>query len=300
MPRQITGFADDCWKVLDDGRVVRRAMNNSYKEHLLSGVSIEDILDKKMNEEFLARKFAEMPIAPRAFNIWTVYWSSKPLRPDFLEPTVIRSLTCGRCRSKLKKEWEYHTCLAWTTCNDCGLEFQVNPENDDHICIDSQDSQQDDDTSVDDYFMPSVVRNHRGKPKKVVRRKQPKHEPKVQKNSTILARGKIRIDSVLPTNTFKAELEWEKNLDEYMSNVIDKLRWGEKRYRWDDIDSIVQRFESALEPGDNIEKKWLTLSPSIIQSYTPLANYSTRRYFEWDDDDDDWDWIDKMPVRIYW
>lgn len=299
MPRQITGFADNCWEILDDGYVVRRALDSSYKEHLLSGLTIEEILDQKMLEESLVAQ--EMPKSPRVFNIWTTYWSSKPQRPDFIEPATIKPLTCGRCRSKLNREWEWHTCLAWVTCDDCGSEHQVDPENDDHVCslstIDQVDTEDQD--SELDHVAPYPFRNHRGK--KATRRKQPKHVPKAQKYSSVLARGKIRKDLVPPTNSIKIEQKWEEERDNHINNFIDRLRWGiDSQYSWSAIDKIIQRFEQFLEPGDPVPEMWLTISPSIIKDYTPIPVVT--RYFEWDEysDSDDNDWMNTVPLIMFW
>jgi hypothetical protein len=300
MARQITGFVDDCWEIRD-GVVVRRALDHSYKEHLLSGISIEHIIDEKLFNE--SQYHSLMPVAPRAFDVWLTYWSSKPIRPDFIEPCVIKPLKCPRCKTILNKEWEWHTCLAWVTCNVCSQDYQDDPESDDHFCGDYDDwdcnghgdGHSDDD--CDDIIEPSAFRNHHRK-KRRNSRKSPAHEPKANKNASVLARGKIRIDDSPPTNLAKDQEKWVDECETYLDYLGYKLRWGEIQYRWYQVDKIIQRFRANLEQGDNIESRWKSIGPHILENYEPYKKSNvniTRRYFEWIEDDfdefdefDDW------------
>ena len=298
MARQITGFADNCWEVREDGSVVRRAMDRSYKEHLLSGIPIEEIIDSKICSESVLQ-------SPRVFKIWSTYWSTKPVRPIFLEPAVIKPLKCSRCRSILKKEWEWHTCLAWITCEDCGQEYQDDPIEDTHYCNHSVNPENcDANANADDipayYHDLSVIHNHRGKPKKASRRKQPKFITKAQKNASVLARGKIRREFDLPTNSFKALQEWQKIQDNYITTISFQLRWGEKQYRWCDVDSIIKRFETTLEPEDNVMKKWYIWSSMFLKEYMPIDRTIYHRYFDslsWDDYES---WDSDYRISMYY
>ena len=153
------------------------------------------------------------------------------------------------------------------------------------------------DVYEEDFCIPSG-RNHRRV--KNCRNKKRKHEAKIQKIN--LLRGKVRVDESAVDILHRAS--WDELRDNVLDGLAYKLRFGETRYSWRDIDKMFIEFEALLDvrvhsTDKKIKNEWDRFAKENLDYYTPIREW---RYFNVElpevDDDPEF-YMDITPIRLY-